>query len=342
MFMAIILGTLFFGVSLLASKLHPFRTPEGPTSIALMAQYVYNGKGVLFWVTQISTFAILTLAANTAYADFPRLSSIIARDGFLPRQLATRGDRLVFSNGIIFLAAVASVLIIAFNGDISSLIPLYGMVMHHLRLKEPRWQLSLAINAVGAVTTGIVALVVVVSKFTEGAWIPAAIIPLLVLLFKGINRHYSGLGQALAVTPTDVRPTNVRHTMVVLVGTIHKGVIQALQYAQSLRPDHITAVHVASSEEEQEEMQRRWEEFGFNVPLEIVMSPYRDINGSIMRYLEELDERWSNDRITVVIPEFVVRRWWEHLLHNQSALFLKGRLLFRRNVAVLSLPYHLD
>jgi hypothetical protein len=355
MFMAIILGTLFFGVSLLASKLHPFRTPEGPTSIALMAQYVYNGKGVLFWVTQISTFAILTLAANTAYADFPRLSSIIARDGFLPRQLATRGDRLVFSNGIIFLAAVASVLIIAFNGDISSLIPLYavgvftgftlsqaGMVMHHLRLKEPRWQLSLAINALGAVTTGIVALVVVVSKFTEGAWIPAAIIPLLVLLFKGINRHYSGLGQALAVTPAEVRPTNVRHTMVVLVGTIHKGVIQALQYAQSLRPDHITAVHVASSEEEQEEMQRRWEEFGFNVPLEIVMSPYRDINGSIMRYLEELDERWSNDRITVVIPEFVVRRWWEHLLHNQSALFLKGRLLFRRNVAVLSLPYHLD
>jgi hypothetical protein len=130
--------------------------------------------------------------------------------------------------------------------------------------------------------------------------------------------------------------------MVVLVGTIHKGVIQALQYAQSLRPDHITAVHVASSEEEQEEMHRRWEEFGFNVPLEIVMSPYRDINGAIMRYLEELDERWSNDRITVVIPEFVVRRWWEHLLHNQSALFLKGRLLFRRNVAVLSLPYHLD
>jgi amino acid transporter len=355
MWMAIILGTLFFGVSLLASKLQPFRTPEGPTSIALMAQYVYNGKGVLFWVTQISTFAILTLAANTAYADFPRLSSIIARDGFLPRQLATRGDRLVFSNGIIFLAAVASILIIAFNGDISALIPLYavgvftgftlsqsGMVVHHLRLKEPRWRLSLAINALGAVTTGIVALVVVISKFTEGAWIPAAIIPLLVLLFKGINRHYSGLSTALTIQPADVKRTAVRHTMVVLVGTVHQGVVQALQYAQSLRPDHLTAVHVASSEEEQEEMQRRWDEFRFDVPLEIVSSPYRDINGSIMRYLDEVDERWNNDRITVIIPEFVVRRWWEQLLHNQSALFLKGRLLFRRNIAVLSLPYHVD
>ena len=355
MWMAIILGSCFFGVSLLASKLQPFRTPEGPTSIALMAEYIYGGKGVLFWITQIATFAILTLAANTAYADFPRLSSIIARDGFLPRQLATRGDRLVFSNGILFLAGVAAVLIIAFNGDISSLIPLYavgvftgftlsqaGMVRHHLRLKEPHWRPSLVINAVGAVTTGLVALVVVVSKFTEGAWIPAAIIPLLVLLFKGINRHYSRLSLQLSIEPHEVKLVPIRHTMVVLVGTVHQGVVQALQYAQSLRPDHLAAVHVASSEEEQELMQERWEAFRFDVPLEIVSSPYRDINGSIMRYLRELDERWHNDRITVIIPEFVVHRWWEHLLHNQSALFLKGRLLFHRNIAVLSLPYHVN
>src|SRR6476659_5803756 len=171
--MGIILGVGFFGISLLASKLKPYRGPEDPTSIAMMAQYVYGGKGVLFWITQIATFAILTLAANTAYADFPRLSSIIARDGFLPRQLANRGDRLVFSNGVLFLALVASGLIIAFKGDISALIPLYavgvftgftlsqsGMVVHHVRLKEPGWRVSLVINAVGAVTTGIVALVV--------------------------------------------------------------------------------------------------------------------------------------------------------------------------------------
>jgi len=275
----------------------------------MMAQYVYGGKGVLFWITQLATFAILVLAANTAYADFPRLSSIIARDGFLPRQLANRGDRLVFSNGVLFLAAVASALIIAFKGDISALIPLYavgvftgftlsqsGMVVHHLRLKEPHWRGSLLINAVGAVTTGIVALVVVVSKFTEGAWVPAAIIPILVLLFKGINRHYTRLGTQLRLDPGDVRRAEpTRHTMVVLVGNIHQGVVSALRYASSLRPDHIVAVHVVSDEEEQERMAARWEQFHFDVPLEIVSSPYRDINGAIMRFLRELDERWNDD-----------------------------------------------
>ena len=186
MWMAGILGTCFFGISLLAARLKPFRGEDDATGIALMAQHVYGGRGVLFWATQIATFAILILAANTAYADFPRLSSIIARDGFLPRQLANRGDRLVFSNGILFLAAVASILIVVFKGNISALIPLYavgvftgftlsqaGMVRHHLHLKEPRWRISLAVNAVGAVTTGIVALVVVISKFTEGAYLPA-------------------------------------------------------------------------------------------------------------------------------------------------------------------------
>ena len=356
LWMAVILGSCFFGISLLASKLQPVRSHDDPTSIAMMAEFIYGGKGVLFWVTQIATFAILTLAANTAYADFPRLSSIIARDGYLPRQLSTRGDRLVFSNGIVFLAAVAAGLIIAFNGDISSLIPLYavgvftgftlsqaGMVVHHVRLKEGRWKASLAVNAVGAVATGIVALVVVVSKFTEGAWIPAAIIPMLVILFKGINSHYSRVSRQLRTSPQALRSRTIRrHTMVVLVGNIHHGVVDALHYAQSLRPDHLTAVHVASSEEEHELMRQQWEEYGFDVPLEIVSSPYRDINGAIMRYLTELDDRWENDQITVIIPEFVVRKWWEQILHNQSALFLKGRLLFRRNIAVLSLPYHLE
>ncbi|MET0146877.1 MAG: APC family permease, partial [Ilumatobacteraceae bacterium] len=187
--MGFILGTCFLGVSVLASHLQPYRGEEDPTGIALMAEYVYGGKNVLFWITQIATFAILVLAANTAYADFPRLSSIIARDRYLPRQLANRGDRLVFSNGVIFLALMAGVLIVVFKGNISALIPLYafgvftgftlsqaGMVVHHYRLREPRWRLSAAVNGVGCVATGIVALVVVVSKFTEGAWIPAVVI----------------------------------------------------------------------------------------------------------------------------------------------------------------------
>ena len=196
--MGTILGTTFLGVSVLAAHLHPYRGENDPTGIALMAEWIYDGKGFLFWITQIATFAILILAANTAYADFPRLSSIIARDGFLPRQLADRGDKLVFSNGIIFLAVIAGLLIVVFKGNIAALIPLYafgvftgftlsqaGMVVHHFRLREPRWKPSAAINAVGCLATGVVAIVVVVSKFTEGAWIPAVLIPAMVLAFRG-------------------------------------------------------------------------------------------------------------------------------------------------------------
>lgn len=353
MWMAGILGTCFFGISLLASRLQPFRGEDDATGIALMAQHVYGSRGVMFWATQIATFAILILAANTAYADFPRLSSIIARDGFLPRQLANRGDRLVFSNGILFLAVVASILIVAFNGNISALIPLYavgvftgftlsqaGMVQHHRRLKEPRWRISLAVNAVGACTTGVVALVVVVSKFTEGAYLPAFVIAFLVWLFRSINKHYRSLAANLAVTPAEVRAISVNHTVVVLVGSVHRGVLEALAYARSLRPEHLIALHVASNEEEQEKIEQRWRDFGLEDTLEIVFSPYRELTGPVLRYIDQLDRQWENDTITVVIPEFVVHRWWEHLLHNQSALVLKARLLFRKGTVVTSIPYH--
>ena len=208
--MAVILGTCFLGISLLASRLKPYRGDDDPTGIALMAEHVYDGKNVLFWITQIATFAILILAANTAYQGFPGLSSIIARDGYLPRQLANRGDKLVFSNGIIFLAVAAGVLVAVFRGNISALIPLYafgvftgftlsqaGMVVHHRRLREPHWRPSLTINAIGCVATAVVAIVVVVSKFTEGAWIPAVLIPAMVVMFRSINQHYRRVGQAV-------------------------------------------------------------------------------------------------------------------------------------------------
>ncbi|MGI9029217.1 MAG: APC family permease [Ilumatobacteraceae bacterium] len=209
--MAGILGVCFIGISVLASKLVPLRAEGDPTGISLMAEHVYDGKNVLFWLTQLATFAILILAANTAYQGFPGLSSIIARDGYLPRQLANRGDKLVFSNGIIFLAITAGILIAVFGGNISALIPLYafgvftgftlsqaGMVIHHRRLREGRWKVSLAINAVGCVATGVVALVVVISKFTEGAWIPAVLIPALVVAFRMIHRHYMEVRHAVA------------------------------------------------------------------------------------------------------------------------------------------------
>ncbi len=349
--MGAILGSSFLGVSILAAHLKPYRGELDPTGLALMAQHIYGGQGVLFWIMQISTFTILILAANTAYADFPRLASIIGKDGFIPRQFANRGDRLVYSNGIMFLSVIASLLIVAFQGNVSKLIPLYafgvftgftlsqaGMVQHHLRLKEDGWRWKLAINAVGSVTTGVIAAVVVYSKFTQGAWIPAVVIPLLVLLFKSIKRHYAGLGAALRLTESE-RPRERTNTMIVLVGGLHRGTVSGIEFAKSLHPDHLIAVHICESEEVGDAFAARWSDYGSEVELDIVVDPFRNLRSATLRFVEQIEQRWDDDRITVVIPEFVVHRWWEHLLHNQAALFLKGSLLFRENVVVVSVPY---
>ena len=351
--MGLILGTLFFGVSVLAHHLHPYPSHD-ETVLSQMARQVFGG-GFLYVVLQFATAAILTLAANTAYADFPRLSSIIARDGYLPRQFANRGDRLVFSNGIVFLAVTASVLIIAFGGVTNALIPLYaigvftsftlsqaGMVRHHQKEREPGWRRNVVINGVGSVATLIVTLIVAITKFTIGAWVPIVVVPLIIALFVAIKRHYDRVSRTLAVTPAEVRRERPNHTVVVLVGRIHRGVLKALDYARSLRPQHLVAVYVSYDEEDQASLEQQWRDFGIDVPLEIVNSPYRELIGPIERYIDDLDERWDNDTITVVIPEFVVGKWYEHILHNQSALFLKGKLLFREGTVVTSVPYHVD
>ncbi|HEV3353470.1 MAG TPA: APC family permease [Acidimicrobiales bacterium] len=349
--MGVILGVLFFGVSVLAHHLHPYPSHD-ETVISQMGRAVYGG-GPIYWILQFSTAAILTLAANTAYADFPRLSSIIARDGYLPRQFANRGDRLVFSNGVVFLAGAAAVLIIAFGGLTNALIPLYavgvftaftlsqaGMVVHHRRLKEQGWRRNIVINGVGAVATFIVLLIVAGTKFTSGAWLPIVVVPLIIALFSGIKRHYDRVAGVLEVQPEQVRHEHINHTVVVLVGRIHRGVLKALDYARSLRPQHLVAVYVSFEDEDREELENQWRAFDIDIPLEIVYSPYRELVGPIERYIDELDERWDNDTVTVVIPEFVVGKWWEHVLHNQSALFLKGKLLFREGTVVTSVPYH--
>jgi amino acid transporter len=351
--MAAILGSCFLGVSVLASHLRPYRGEDDGNGLGLMAEYLYNGRGVLFWMTMIGTFSILILAANTAYADFPRLASIVARDGFIPRQFFNRGARLVFSNGVLFLAVVASILIVAFNGDISALIPLYafgvftgftlsqsGMVRHHLKHREPRWRLALAINAIGAVTTGIIAAVVVVSKFTEGAWIPAALIPLMVLGFRAIGRHYER-GRAIVATTPGYRAPRETHTMVVLVGGINKGVLHGLQYAKSLHPDRLIAVTVVSDDEDRRHIDQQWQDYAVGIELHAVYSPYRELTGPILAFLDELDHRHDDDIITVVIPEFVTS-WATQWLHNGSAFALKAKLLHRPHTAVLSVPIHMD
>ncbi len=351
--LGIILGSLFFGVSVLAHHLHPYPSHE-ETVISQMGRVVYGG-GPIYVILQFATAAILTLAANTAYAGFPWLSSIIARDGYLPRQLASRGDRLVFSNGIVILAVLASLLIIAFGGITNALIPLYavgvftsftlsqtGMVVHHRRQKEPGWKRGMAINTVGATATALVLFIVAVTKFSSGAWLPIVVIPLIIALFLAIRRHYDRVARVLEISPSQAKPEAINHTVVVLVGRVHQGTVKALSYARSLRPQHLVAVYVSYDDEDRLALERQWKELEIDIPLEIVASPYRELVGPIERYIDELDARWDNDTVTVVIPEFVVGKWYEAVLHNQSALFLKAKLLFREGTVVTSVPYHVD
>jgi amino acid transporter len=350
--MGAILGSLFFGVSLLASRLHPY--PSHDITVNAQLGNAVFGDGAMLWALQVLTAMILVLAANTAYADFPRLSSIIARDGYLPRQLANRGDRLVFSNGIIVLALMSSALIVAFDGITTLLIPLYavgvftsftlsqsGMVRYQLRNRGPGWQRNAVISGVGATVTFVVLMVVAITKFTDGAWVPLVVIPSIVAFFKGINRHYTAVAASLRTGP-GYRPRRMNHTVVVLVGSLHRGALEAIAYARSLAPNHLVAMTVVSDEEEQERIERAWAERRLDVPLEIVHSPYRELTRPVLRFVDELDATYENDIVTVVIPEFVVNKWWAHLLHNQSALFLKGRLLFRKGTVVTSVPYHLE
>ncbi len=347
--MGVLLGSLFLGVSVLAHHLKPYPSHDR-TVMAQMGLAVF-GNGPMFVLLQFATAAILTLAANTAYNGFPSLSSIIAKDGYLPRQLAHRGDRLVFSNGILVLAMGAAGLLIAFGGITTSLIPLYavgvftsftlsqvGMTRRHRRLRESGWRRNVALNAAGATATFAVLLIVGVTKFTSGAWIPLAVIPLIVLLFKAIKSHYDAVGRGLRVPP-DWQPPRRRHGVVLLAQHLDTGLVDAVAYARSTSPDHFVAVTVVPSEEVAEERQKWWLEHGIDAPLEIVGAPAGDFTTATLRFIDEIEQRWPGTKVTVLIPELYVTHWWEHLLHNQSVLLLKGRLLFRANTAVTSMPY---
>jgi hypothetical protein len=351
--MAVILGGFFFGISVLADRLAP-TVSEHETVLSVMGAGVFGDGSLAYYVLQFSTFAILILAANTAYSGFPMLSSIVARDGFLPRQLANRGDRLVYSNGVLVLSGAAAILVVLFNGETTLLIPLYavgvftgftlsqaGMVRRHLRLKQPAWQRNVVVNGLGCVATAVVLLVVIVSKFTIGAWIPAVVIPIVVLFFRFIGGHYTRVRGALTAEP-DWRPPRHTHTVVVLVGQVHRGVLRALEYARSLAPDRLVALSIVQGPEDQERIVKQWAEHELATELHTVYSPYRDLTPVVLEFLDRLDEETTDDVITVVIPEFVVAHWWEQALHNQSALALKARLLFRRNTVVTSVPYHID
>ena len=388
--MAVLLTTMFLGTSVMAYLYH-VHPKHSETVISQFARIMFTGSfGWFYYVVQAATAAILVLAANTAFADFPRLSSLLARDRFLPRQFANRGDRLVFSNGIVILAVFSGLLVIAFGGDTSRLIPLYavgvflsftlsqsGMVVHWLRERrklrnarseksEPasnvaaddeeihrsyfvtdevtaptNWKKSLVINAVGALATFVVLCVFVATKFLHGAWIVVVVIPILVLLFKSIHGHYVMVAKQLSTEGLEqLRP--IKHRVIVPISGIHRGVVCALQYAQSIANEHVQAVYVDFEEEATANLKDKWERWAAGVQLVVLPSPYRELTRPLVKYINRIRRENSNDMITVVLPEFIPAKWWQHVLHNQSSLLLKGSLLFKKGVIVTSVPYHLE
>lgn len=348
--LGVILISLFVGITFLTRHYHLTPLPE-QTVLSQLARQIF-GDGALYYAIQASTMLILVLAANTAFADFPRLSFFLARDGFLPRQFGSRGDRLVFSNGILILGTTAALLLVLFGGSTHALIPLYAvgvflsftlsqasMVRRWLVRREPGWQWRWWLNAVGAATTGLVVAIITATKFTHGAWVVVLLIPMLVMLFMSIRRHYADVAGQLSLDGYG-GPPPMEHTVLVLAGDLHKGVIHALQYARTLSPS-VKGVYVELDPEKTRRLEEKWIKWGMGVPLVVLSSPYRSLLQPFLEYLDHLLALGDNHMVTIVIPEFVTRHWWQHLLHNQTAFLIKGTLLFRKNVVVTDVPYHL-
>ncbi|HEY7035948.1 MAG TPA: APC family permease [Thermomicrobiales bacterium] len=352
-----ILAVTFAGITVLAHQYGAVPiAPDDPhyeTVVSQIARRALGGENPAYYYVQFATLAILILAANTAYSDFPRLASFLARDGYVPRQFGYRGDRLAFSTGIVTLGLLSGLLIAAFGGKTERLIPLYafgvftaftlsesGMVARWRRLRESGWQRGLAINLAGATATGVVAIVFGVSNFVRGAWIVIVLIPVVILGFRAVHRHYARVADELA-DETPLAGREVVHTIVVPIAAVNRVAKQTLSYARSLS-DNVTAVHVTDDEAAIGRMRDAWAKLGTDVPLVIIESPYRALVGPLLAYLDAVDRQRPDDTVTVVLPEFVAGHWWEHLLHNQSALRLKAALLFRPDTVVISVPYHLE
>ena len=366
--MSTIAITMFAGITALAmatdAKVHGHGEDALPSVVSQIARAVFGTGSAGFYYVQFFTAAILVLAANTAYQDFPRLASILAQDRYLPRQLHNRGDRLVFSNGVVALAMFAALLVVAFDAEVTRLIQLYivgvfvsftlgqgGMVMRWTRkMRDPalppedrrRMHRSRAINAVGSVTTGVVLVIVLFSKFTHGAWIVVVAMPILFGIMKAISRHYARVAAELRLAST--RPVlPARNHAVVLVSQLHNPTLRALNYAKSIKAHTLTALYVEVDEAESQRLQEEWERAGIDVPLRVIASPFREITKPVLDYVRRLrEESGERDVVTVIVPEYVVGRWWEQVLHNQSALRIKAFLLFQPGVMVTSVPWHLS
>ncbi len=366
--MACILGSLMLAITILAHQVSALPS-ESETLISQLARTVYGERGILYLMTIAATMIILVMAANTAFADFPRLSAIAATDGFLPRQLTYRGSRLVYSRGIMALAFIASGLIIVFQASVTRLIPLYaigvfvsftlsqvGMAHRwwksgHLKAGEekvergstlrfdPGWKYKMIINGFGASVTAVIAFVFGATKFTDGAWIVIILIPLQVFIFSSIHHHYRRVAERLSLEHFGAYPRISRHRVILLLGGVHRGSLAALRYARTLSDD-ITAVYVSIDPNEAAKIQKKWEIWGEGVRLVILDSPYRLFLEPLLEYIEEIDEqRQANEIITVVVPQFVPRHWWTRFLHARTADTLRKVLLNRTEIVITEVPY---
>jgi amino acid transporter len=346
--MVAILALFFLGVSFLAQHYHVMPTTS-ETVLSILGHHIFGG-GPLYYALQYTTFAVLVLAANTAFADFPRLAGILANDRYMPRQLAARGDRLAFSNGIVTLAIVAWVLVWLFHGDTNALVPLYaigvfvcftlsqaGMVVHWRATREAGWRWKATLNGIGAAATGLVAVIQIVTKFASGGWIIAVIIPLIIIILQKIHRHYTEFAEEIRfLGQSPITP--LHHTVIVPVNGITKATSGALVYATTIS-DEVVAVYIEVDPRDTARIEQEWDAWDIGVPLVVVPSPYRSILKPLVEYVESLRMITAGELVTIVVPEVVPRRWWEHLLHNKTALYIRTAFLFKPNVVVTAIPY---
>lgn len=358
LYMGVILGFMFIGISYLA-RIYHIVPEEGQTVVSLLGRQIL-GNGPFYYFIQVATLLILLLAANTSFADFPRLCYFLARDGFLPRQLSLLGDRLVYSNGIILLSLCAAALAIIFQGQVNAIIPLYavgvftsftlsqaGMVRRWFKERTSGWRASAVMNCLGAIATAVVLAVVVTTKFRGGAWLVVVAIPLIVSLFNAIHRHYQYVAERLSIQglpPRSYTPRPkaevVTHPAVVVIGQLNRGTVEALEYARSIA-DEIVGVHVDVGSTDREKLQQQWQQLEGDISLVIVESPYRSVISPIVDFVTQYEARHPGVLSTVIIPTFVTRNWWEGFLHNQTAFFLKRALRAKKSRVVTTVRYYL-
>jgi amino acid transporter len=367
LWMSAILGVLFIGIVYLLGVIGAVPS-ESETVISQLARTAFGSRGLLYLGTITATTIILVLATNTAFAGFPSLCAVIAGDGFMPRQLTYRGSRLVFSYGILTLTAIASFLIIIFNASVTALIPLWavgvflsftlsqaGMARHWWNNRRPAdqqrteherlhpydsgWRWKLGINGLGAVTTAVVTLIFAVTKFVDGAWIIVLLLPTIVFSFYAVYRHYQNLARDLSLDNYGEPPPPRRHRVVVPVSGVHRGALEALNYARSLSDD-VTAVYVAMDPEHKAALEKKWNWWGKGVRLVVIESPYRTFIEPFLEYVDNLCAILpSNERLTIVVPQFTPKHWWHNLLHTQTAFWLRFALLSKKGIVVTEVPY---